>query len=49
MQVGDLVIDLYDTIGVIIKQIGCVDRWLVHWSNGECFAYNGCNLEVLNG
>ena len=49
MQVGDLVTDQWgDEIGIILWQVGCVDRWLVHWlESGYKQAYNGCNLELL--
>jgi len=49
MKVGDLVIDQWgDEFGIILWQVGCVDRWLVHWlQSGYKQAYNGCNLEVI--
>ena len=47
--VGDLVTDqLGLEIGIILGQVGCVDRWLVYWfSRGYKSGYNGCNLEAL--
>lgn len=51
MKVGDLVINEYepDRIGLIINQVGFVDRWVVLWPNGsfEAFWYN--DLEVISG
>ena len=36
MEVGDLVTDNYGTLGIVINQIGVVDRWLVKWiDSGE--------------
>ena len=55
MKVGDLV-NYYqeganlksDEIGIIVGQVGVVDRWLVYWSVSKYTAgYNGCNLELL--
>ena len=50
MNVGDLVINAYepDRIGLIINQVGFVDRWVVLWPNGsfEAFWYN--DLEVIS-
>ena len=52
MRVGDLVKahggDFNFEVGVIVSQIGCVDRWLVYWlADGYKQGYNGCNLELL--
>lgn len=47
MKIGSLVQDFYGDIGVVIKQIGVVDRWLVHWSNGSVYALYGSSLEVI--
>ena len=49
MKVGDLVTDQWgDDIGIILWQVGCVDRWMVYWFDGEYKqGYNGCNLELL--
>ena len=55
MKIGDLV-QYYseyanvasDEIGIIVGQVGVVDRWLVYWCSSEYTAgYNGCNLEVI--
>ena len=47
--VGDLVkCSDWEEIGIIISQVGCVDRWLVYWfEGGYKSGYNGCNLELL--
>ena len=55
MQVGDLVNYYHeaehvssDEIGIIVGQLGVVDRWLVYWFTSKYKAgYNGCNLELL--
>ena len=55
MKIGDLV-EYYheaehvasDEIGIIVGQVGVVDRWLVYWLTSKYTAgYNGCNLEVI--
>ena len=55
MKVGDLV-EYYheaehvnsDEIGIIVGQVGVVDRWLVYWFGSKYTAgYNGCILEVI--
>jgi len=33
-QIGDLVEDEWGDLGIIIQQIGVVDRWLVHYLTG---------------
>jgi len=36
MKIGDLITDNYGTLGIVINQIGVVDRWLVKWiDSGE--------------
>ena len=46
--VGDLVLCRGDEIGIVVSQVGCVDRWLVYWFTSKYTAgYNGCNLELL--
>jgi len=36
MKIGDLITDNYGTLGIVINQIGIVDRWLVKWiDSGE--------------
>ena len=31
MKIGDLITDNYGTLGIVINQIGVVDRWLIKW------------------
>ena len=49
MKVGDLVTDRCgDGIGIVLWQVGCVDRWVVYWFDEKYKqGYNGCNLELL--
>jgi hypothetical protein len=48
MQVGDLVTWVDgDVVGIVIRQMGVVDRWWIQWVDGQAFAANGCNLEVV--
>ena len=49
MKIGDLVTNQWDDeTGIILWQVGCVDRWVVYWfKRGFKQAYNGCNLEVV--
>ena len=49
MKVGDLVTCADgDGIGIILWQVGCVDRWVVYWlDHGYKQGYNGCNSEAL--
>jgi len=36
MKIGDLITDNYGTLGIVINQVGVVDRWLVKWiDSGE--------------
>ena len=48
MQVGDLVKNEWGEFGVIIRQIGVVDRWWVEWLDGWSYAMNGYKLEVVS-
>ena len=48
--VGDLVVrqNYNREIGIILWQVGCVDRWVVYWFDEKYKqGYNGCNLELL--
>ena len=55
MQIGDLVTiyvlkehrDDEALVGIIINQVGVVDRWLVLWSDGTTLGHNGYTLEVI--
>ena len=49
MKVGDLVKDYWSNeIGIIVRQVGVSDRWLVYWFGEQDFqGYNACNLELL--
>jgi len=53
MEVGDLVtlhgIGMWgaNDVGVIVEQVGVIDRWLVRWSDGTTLGHNGYKLEVL--
>jgi hypothetical protein len=49
MQIGDLVKDYWSNeIGIIVRQVGMSDRWLVYWFGEQDFqGYNACNLELL--
>ena len=31
MKVGDLVENQWGEIGIVLRQVGVVDRWVVHW------------------
>lgn len=44
MKIGDLIKNSYGDIGIVIKQIGVIDRWLVYWSNGSVYALSGSSL-----
>ena len=48
MQVGDLVQNKYGEYGIVIRQIGVVDRWWIEWLVGEPCAMNGCNLWAVS-
>ena len=37
----------YGEVGVIIQQVGAVDRLLVPWSDGTTQGHNGYTLETL--
>jgi hypothetical protein len=47
MEIGSVVESPYDGIGIVIQQIGVVDRWLIHWASGEVYGINGYALEVI--
>ena len=47
MQVGDLVKNEWGEFGIIIRQIGVVDRWWIEWLDGWAYAMNGHKLEVV--
>jgi hypothetical protein len=47
MKVGDLVENEYGMLGIIMWQVGVVDRWMIHWYDGEQYAWNGCNLFLI--
>ena len=44
MKAGDLVENTYGEIGIVLWQVGVVDRYMVHWNNGERYALNGYKL-----
>ena len=48
MKVGDLVKNEYDEYGIIMRQIGVVDRWYVAWLVGYASAVNGYKLWVVS-
>ena len=50
MNVGDLVINAYepDRIGIVMNQVGVVDRWVVLWPSGSLQAYWSTDLEVIS-
>ena len=47
MEIGSVVESPYDGIGIVIRQIGVADRWLIQWANGEVYGINGYILEVI--
>ena len=47
MKAGDLVENTYGEIGIVLWQVGVVDRYMVHWNNGERYALNGYNLTYI--
>lgn len=44
MKIGDLVKNSYGDIGIVIRQIDGIDRWMVHWCNGHVYALCGSSL-----
>ena len=48
MKVGDLVENEYGMLGIIMWQVGVVDRWMIHWYDGEEYGWNGCNLFMVS-
>ena len=50
MNVGDLVRNEYEPerIGIVMNQVGVVDRWVVLWPSGELEAFWSIDLEVIN-
>jgi hypothetical protein len=47
MKVGSVVENPFGDMGIVIQQIGVVDRWLIQWANGEVYGINGYALEVI--
>ncbi len=47
MRIGSVVENPFGNIGIVIQQIGVVDRWLIHWASGEVYGINGYALEVI--
>ena len=47
MKVGSVVENPFGDMGIVIQQIGVVDRWLIQWANGEVYGINGYVLEVI--
>ena len=47
MKIGDLVTGGEGDIGIILWQVGVVDRWMVHWATGEKYSLNGYNLFLV--
>lgn len=50
MNVGDLVINENepDRIGIVMNQVGVVDRWVVLWPSGSLEAFWSIDLEVIS-
>ena len=46
MKGGDLV-KHWGEIGIILWQVGDLDRYMVHWSNGLRYAVDGCDLTYI--
>jgi hypothetical protein len=39
MNSGDLVTNEYNDIGIIIRQVGIINRWVVKWMTGSNTEY----------
>ena len=50
MNVGDLVRyeNEPDRIGIVMNQVGVVDRWVVLWPSGSLEAFWSIDLEVIS-
>ena len=57
MKVGDLVRDIeYNCLflGIVVHKVppsywnDSVDRWFVQWCDGDSYALNACNMEVIS-
>ena len=40
MTIGDLVTDNWGDLGIIIRQVGIIDRWVVKWLTGSETKYS---------
>tara|TARA_R100000030_G_scaffold94694_1_gene81691 strand:- start:9 stop:212 length:204 start_codon:yes stop_codon:yes gene_type:complete len=40
MNIGDLVEDEWGDLGIIIRQVGIIDRWVVKWLTGSETKYS---------
>ena len=47
MKIGSVVENPFGDVGIILWQIGVIDRWFIQWANGEAYAINGYALEVI--
>ena len=47
MKIDSVVESPFGDIGIVIRQIGVADRWLIQWANGEVYGINGYILEVI--
>jgi len=47
MEIGSVVENPFGDIGIVIQQIGVVDRWLIQWASGEVYSINGYALGVI--
>ena len=47
MKIGSVVENPFGDLGIILWQIGVIDRWFIQWANGEAYAINGYALEVI--
>ena len=50
MKIGDLVstADEPNRMGIVMNQVGVVDRWVVLWPSGSFEAFWSTDLEVMN-
>ena len=47
MKIGDLVQNAHGKLGIVLHQVGVVDRWMIFWDCGEKYALNGYNLFLV--
>ena len=47
MKIGDLVQNAHGKLGIVLHQVGVVDRWMIFWERDVKYALNGYHLFLV--